>query len=43
MRKDWEYKKLGECTNIEYGTRVVQKKMEVRYILFTEEVVKLLE
>ena len=26
MRKDWEYKKLGECTNIEYGTRVVQKK-----------------
>lgn len=26
MRKGWEYKRLDECANIEYGTRVVQKK-----------------
>lgn len=26
MRKGWEYKRLEECANIEYGTRVVQKK-----------------
>ena len=26
MKKDWTYKKLGEVAEIEYGTRVVQKK-----------------
>lgn len=26
MRNGWEYKKLGDCTDIEYGTRVVQKR-----------------
>ncbi len=26
MREGWEYKKLDDCCEIEYGTRVVQKK-----------------
>ncbi|MCQ2236665.1 MAG: restriction endonuclease subunit S [Bacteroidales bacterium] len=25
MKQGWEYKKLGDCCNIDYGTRVVQK------------------
>lgn len=26
MKEGWEYKKLGDCCDVEYGTRVVQKK-----------------
>ena len=43
MREGWEYKKLDSCAYIEYGTRVVQKKMAEPYTPYMVVVVRLLE
>ncbi|MBK8355902.1 MAG: hypothetical protein IPL13_11185 [Saprospiraceae bacterium] len=39
MKHGWEIKRLDDACEVEYGTRVVQKKMVAKFILYMVAVV----